>query len=570
MAVQRTFCLTPQLLAQHAGGEVLCLDRQAEGRSYRLSDERPGVGADGNEPLYTHVDVGEVEEATKVIAVRIGGVLEQRAGYHDYCGGWTDGHDAVAERMTEALAAGDVVMIIDSPGGAAAGVEEAIRTVLKAKAEHGRRVYAFADELIGSAAYWWACSVADEIYIPKSGVVGSIGARAAHASTAGALKKQGVEVTYFVWPGDGKIAYAQERPLSDIGRARGDRDVALVGEAFAKAVAEGRGISMEAIVELNADCLTGKAAVDAGLADGVASMDDVIEHALAVASGEESNMAIKTEEQNEPEATEDPTEEASDEPMPEEAEGDEPEPDAEAEPDPEAEDEEEDEEAMEDEEHKASARARRPRRSADAAGSLNEILGVPAGASGTRIKSAAARMRTTLDKVMTALGATDEDDLVGAAHAAASDLKRMAKVEAQNKKLNRQRRAERRMAAAKKLVAANVPGFARGDVFLDKIGARGERKLALAPEFQSMKLEVFESMVTRKVKTGRGRGVTTTPFSVDREEAAAAPAARSLKASEESEAVRRAAKNTQLDPKELAASHQALFGNQNHAGDPAI
>ncbi len=569
MAGQRTFQLTPQLLAQHAGGEVLCLDRLAEGRTFRLYEEKPTIGT-YQQPHYS-VESSEVEEATKVIAVHVLGVLEQRSGYHDVCGGWTDGHDSVADRMVEALAAGDVIMIIDSPGGAAAGVEEAIRRVLQAKAEHGRRVYAYADELIGSAAYWWACSVADEIYVPRSGVVGSIGARAAHASMAGTLKKQGVEVSYFVWPGEGKISFASERPLSDVGRARGDRDVALVGEAFAQAVAEGRGISMEAIVELNADCLTGQAAVDAGLADGVASLDDVINHALAVASGEESNMAIKTEEQDQPEATEDPMEEASDEPMPEEAMGDDPEPDAEAEPDPEAEDDEEDEEA-EGDEPQASARARRPRRSArvDVDQSLAEILGLQPGASGTAMKSAALRMRGTLDKVSAALGATDHDDLVGAAHAAASDLKRLDKVEGQNKKLVRQHRAERRMAAAKKLVAANVPGFARGDVFVDNVDDRGRRKMALAPEFQSMKLEAFEAMVTRKVKSGRGRGVVTTPFTVDREAAARGPVASSLKASEESEAVRRAAKNTQLDPKELAASHQALFGNQNHAGDPAI
>lgn len=583
----RTFQLTGELLAQHCAGQVLCLDRHAEGRSYRLHTERPGPELNEIVGGGVIVDPTQHQEPVGPVLVRVDirGVLEQRAGYHDYCGGWSDGHDAIADRMIEALETGDVIMVLDSPGGAHAGIEEAIRRVQDAKAEHGRRVYAYADEFIASAAYWWAC-VADEIYVPRSGMVGSIGSRSCHESIAGALAENGVEVTHFVWPGDGKIAFANDRPLSDVGRSRGERDVTLAGESFAAAVEAARGLSRDDIVALNADCLTGKAAVKAGLADGTASLEDVIEHALAVASGEENDMALKqkagetyektTKERYESDAPEPEGNEApeaeGDEPD-EENEGDEPEPDAEAEPDEEDEGDEPDEEDEGDEpkrENRARSRAVR----ADA--SLAEIMGLRAGSSTLAVKNAARRMRATLDAVKRELGADSLDDLAGVAKAVASDAKRVAKVEAENKKITRERKAERRMAAARKLVAANVPGFARGEVYLDRVDAvTGKRTIKLAPEFQSMKLEAFESFVARKIKNGGGKGAQrTTPFDADQRKARSDSATPNMEhAVEEAKkkpAVIAAASRSGKPLDDYARAYVAQFPQEFAGGDPSL
>lgn len=303
-------------------------------------------------------------------------MLEQRAGFHDMCGGWTDGHDAIADRVCDAFKDGDVLLVIDSPGGAHAGLEEAIKRVLNAKEAMGRRVYAFADEQIGSAAYWWAAAIADEIYLPVSGVVGSIGARAVFQSAAKALQRDGISTTYFVYPGPGKAAFAPEFPLDKTAESRGTRDVRLAGRAFVKAVAMGRGLSTKEIIALDADCLTGRAAVDAGLADGVASIEDVIEHALANSQESYDEMGKQTSARaGEYEREEryvikekfdgDDIESMDEDAMDEDAEGMDPdedamdpeamdddpetpaeamEPDAEAEPDPDADEEEEEEE----------------------------------------------------------------------------------------------------------------------------------------------------------------------------------------------------------------------------------
>jgi len=302
----RAFKLTPELVSAHSGGPVICLDESAIGRTFRLSPWRPeaiepltpaGLRAAGVEIINAPEDPeleAEFEEKVAFVRVDIKGPLEQRAHYNDSgCGGgWTDGYDAIAERMIAALEQGNVLMVIDSPGGAVAGLQEAIKRIQAEKAELNRIVVAYADELIASAAYWLAATLADEIYVPEMGSVGSIGARSAHQSIAGALEEAGVDVTHFGWPGEGKYAFAAELPLSDIAKKRAQRDVAIAGEAFAAAVVAGRpGLTRDAIVELDADCLTGSAAVDAGLVDDVASLDEVIEMLVTISQHEETDHA---------------------------------------------------------------------------------------------------------------------------------------------------------------------------------------------------------------------------------------------------------------------------------------
>src|SRR5262249_9567946 len=154
---------------------------------------------------------------------------------------------------------------------------------------------AYADKMTASPASWWPAAAADDIFLPEAGIVGSIGARAAHCSIAGHLAQEGIEPTYFAWPGAGKVAFAPELPLSELGRERGERDVAIAGEAFAAAVRAARGLDRDTIVELDADALTGQAAVDAGLADGVASLEGVLSYALEL-SANGADMAKDDEE----------------------------------------------------------------------------------------------------------------------------------------------------------------------------------------------------------------------------------------------------------------------------------
>lgn len=304
--------ITPKLVADHLGASVLCLAEAGFGRTFKLYDERPGA-AINMRPSRTassiewradlpsgaaHV-VKPVAAVPALVRVEIMGALEQRAGYQSECGGWSDGHDAIAERLCAAFAEGDVLLVVDSPGGAAAGLQQAVERALKSKAAHGRRVTAFSNEQIGSAAYWWTSAVADELFVPPGGQAGSIGARGEHTSIAGALAQEGVVKTYFADPPD-KVAWAPEFPLGPVGEARGNRDVKLAADAFRAAVCGSpiglrHGLTPEFLVELGADMLSGQAVVDAGLADGVANEDDVTEYALTLTneSARAANDAAK-------------------------------------------------------------------------------------------------------------------------------------------------------------------------------------------------------------------------------------------------------------------------------------
>lgn len=579
----RTYRLTSELVAAHAGAPVVCLDRSAEGRTYRLHARRPGpeqnrrLGAE--DYRWSEGGAVVVSDAAPPALVRVDvrGVLEQRAGYHDVCAGWSDGHDAIAERLCAAMAEGDVLLVVDSPGGACAGLQEAIRAVLKAKAELGRRVTAWADEMIGSAAAWWVLSVADEVFIPQAGIIGSIGARSAHCSYAEALKKEGVEITHFTWPDEGKVALAPDRPLSDEGRARGERDVRIAGEAFAAAVAAGPvgqryGLTRDRIAALKADALTGQRAVDAGLADGVASLDEVTEYALALASGEEATMASEYEKttkerfvENDPEPEKD--EAAEDEEM----EGDEKPAESEDET---PEEEAEDEEAPPSSKAPAKDSKAEPPAAMKATASLSEILGAR-GESAPALKAAAIGLRQLKDFGAKLTGHSSVAAIIGGLSAMADDLTKLGakldEVRGKHAKLSRRVAYRERMDLLHTL--EKIGAYTRGELFVDAVtddgkrivGTNGQAKVKPAPMWAEMKLGTLRGLVAGKVANAGSKPVRRSPFDPDRKaaETAAKTGGIDLKILEQHPTVKNGASRPgapSID--KLAASFAATFPDE--------
>ncbi|HMI84859.1 MAG TPA: S49 family peptidase [Polyangiaceae bacterium] len=579
--------MTEDLAASH-GGEVICLHPLAIGQRYRLFASRQGpeqnvrlardaFGVPRTTALYgSRADVispnGEVteldidpDEAPIVTRVDIQGPLEQRAGYYDPCAGWTDGHDALAERMIAALEEGDVLMVIDSPGGAHAGLEEAVRRVVEAKEEHGRHVIAYADEMIGSAAYWWAACVADEIYGPKSMIVGSIGARAGHGSIAGALAKEGVEVTYFAWPGEGKVAFAPELPLSDVGRMRGNRDVAMAGESFAASVGPRRGMTRDEIVELDADALHGVLALNAKLVDGIASLEDVMEYALALAApeqpGENDDMKTKNrpakpgvtaatrsedpkkKEPDAPEAAEPETPPAADkhecgkcgaandddakycdkcgEPLDGRAAED---PDGEKEPKESRAESDDDDDDDDDDDKKGKDKGKGDRaepppeeRRAAApshAGSLAAIFGLRDGASHPAIKSAAIAYASLGRAVMSATGTKSPNEAQGALRSLVDDAAEAEGLRASLAASQKREVRREKMDLLTKLAAKNLAGYPRGELLVDReVG--GKLVTGPAPMYDEMPIATLRGFVNGKLKGQAPAGPQRTPFDPD-------------------------------------------------------
>ncbi len=202
--------------------------------------------------------------------VNVNGPIEQRSS-------WFDGYDAIVERFREALASDSPVIMlrIDSPGGECAGLLDAVdkmRALASLRAD--KRVVAFADESAYSAAYALAC-VAPEIYIPRSGGVGSVGVIAVVADQVGWNDQHGLNVAV-ITNGDRKADCHPDIPLSAEALAGVQADVDTLAGHFRALVSSSRGISDAAIVALEAATFMGDAALEAGLADGVMSFDELI------------------------------------------------------------------------------------------------------------------------------------------------------------------------------------------------------------------------------------------------------------------------------------------------------
>jgi ClpP class serine protease len=564
--IPRTYQLTDRLIAAHAGSPVICLDASAQGRTFRLHAERPGADAiswigradDGGEMQV--IGAAAANPGPLITRVDIEGVIEAKAGYHDVCGGWTDGHDAIAERLCAAFAAGDVLLVTDSPGGACAGLQEGVAAVLKAKAKYGRRVTAWVGETCGSACAWWTLALADEVYVPTAGVIGSLGARATHECMAVALAQAGIEITHVTWPNDGKVATAPDRPLSEEGRSRIQRDVTMAGEAFAEAVAAGpvgrrHGLTVAKIVKLSADALTGRYAVDAGLADGVASLDDVTAYALALASGEEAEMATEYEKKTTIEESY-----SESEPEKDEAEDEDEKPDAEdSEDDADAEDEDPEKHADDDappSSKKPEAKAAAPKAMRQTH-SLAEILGTSSD-SMPALKTMAVGLRQLRDYAAKLTGQRSIGAIIGGLSALAEDAAASGKLRDELKSQRRAANARTRMDLLRQLEAANLPGYARGDLFLDEVSADGKRAgVKPAKQYAEMKLSTLSGLVKAKLANGPANARRRSPFDASRDEAERAS---NREGSRVTETDRQLASTTGKDPERIARARSALFG----------
>lgn len=165
---------------------------------------------------------------------------------------------------------------IDSGGGSVFGVP-AVAEAIRAMAAD-KPVAALSTGMMASAAYWWG-SAANAVFI--SGLtdhVGSIGVVATHnyrPSRSGAQAGETTEIT----AGRYKRIASDNAPLTAEGRAYLQAHVDEIYRVFVDAVATHRRVSAEQVLQHMADgrVMIGQQAIDAGLVDGVSSVDALAE-----------------------------------------------------------------------------------------------------------------------------------------------------------------------------------------------------------------------------------------------------------------------------------------------------
>lgn len=254
-------------------GDVLAISPAAFGRAYLPTDAR------------LEADPSAGTEPGMVAVVHVCGPLAQRS--FDSVFGSIDGYDAIAARFDAALKhpqVGAVVLLIDSPGGDVAGCFEAVRRMSEARDRAGKPVFAYADEMIASAAYAIATVATAGIYAPRSGDVGSVGVLAIHSDGSAADEKDGVKFTV-VRSGARKAEGNPLEPLTDAARGAMQTRVDELALQFFELVAEGRGLTVDAVRALEGAMFSGQQAVAMGLANGVASLEEVLIKAGSAVSG---------------------------------------------------------------------------------------------------------------------------------------------------------------------------------------------------------------------------------------------------------------------------------------------
>jgi ClpP class serine protease len=102
------------------------------------------------------------------------------------------------DSLVSALGADDtidtVVLVLDSPGGSTVGLVETAEALTELAEE--KRLVAFTDSEMCSAAYWLACACG-EIYASPSSIVGSIGTYLAAVDSSRAWEMEGLELKLF-------------------------------------------------------------------------------------------------------------------------------------------------------------------------------------------------------------------------------------------------------------------------------------------------------------------------------------------------------------------------------------
>ncbi|PIT68285.1 S49 family peptidase [Bartonella tribocorum] len=212
-----------------------------------------------------------------VAIIPVHGTLVRRGAWLGALSGLTS-YEGLKASFREAMAQPDVKAVlldIDSGGGEAGGIFDLVEEFQTLSKQYNKPIWAHANEFACSAAYAIACA-ASQIWVARTGVVGSIGVVCAHLDQSRADEKQGLKWT-FVFEGDHKTHGNPHEPLSDTAQIKMQADCALLYEMFVDWVAKNRPLSADAIRDTKAETFIGTQALELGLADAQGTLAQALE-----------------------------------------------------------------------------------------------------------------------------------------------------------------------------------------------------------------------------------------------------------------------------------------------------
>ena len=174
----------------------------------------------------------------------------------------------VAEALSNAAddrAVRGIILEVDSPGGEVGGLFDLVDAIGAIRQRSAKPLWAVASEAALSAAYAIA-SVADRLYVTRTGEVGSVGVVAVHLDESDADAIAGLKWT-LIHAGARKTDGNPHQSLSPQAAADIQADVDALYDELVALVAGNRGLGADAIRATEAAIYRGEKAVKAGLAD---------------------------------------------------------------------------------------------------------------------------------------------------------------------------------------------------------------------------------------------------------------------------------------------------------------
>ena len=211
-------------------------------------------------------------EENGVAIIPVAGVIGHKVSAVSKLLGAVDTVDVIAaiELAAEDDDIDTIILDIDSPGGTVGGVPELAETVEDVQRAGVKKIYAYTDSMMASAAYWMAAG-ANGIFAAPSAEVGSIGVYLPVMDTSKALAEKGVTVEIFK-SGKYKAAGFPGVALDEEVRKHLQLEVMETYNEFAGFVKKYRAdINYE---YMQGQTLTGRKAAEVGMVDGTAKNID--------------------------------------------------------------------------------------------------------------------------------------------------------------------------------------------------------------------------------------------------------------------------------------------------------
>lgn len=168
-----------------------------------------------------------------------------------------------------------VVLHINSPGGSPVQAGMIVDEIHRLRKGYpNKQLYVVVNEICASGGYYIAAA-ADQIYVNKASVVGSIGVLMEGFGFTGIMSKAGVE-RRLLTAGENKGFMDPFLPLSDKHRQHAQTMLNEIHQQFIGVVRAGRGKRLKETPDMFSGLFwTGERAITMGLADGLGTVDTV-------------------------------------------------------------------------------------------------------------------------------------------------------------------------------------------------------------------------------------------------------------------------------------------------------